>query len=860
MFAFGPLTYGRTLQVLKDGPGTGTVSGGSVAAPTAISCGSTCSASFPNDTEVVLTQAPDTGSTFDHWTGCDSVVSGTCHVTMSEHKVVTATFVTRKLTVSKTGSGSGSIVSDPAGISCGSTCESYFPDGAEVTLTPSAEAGSKFHSWSGDDCDVVGDDCTVTMDGDHSVIATFVAEPEISATNVTGVGPSTAVLSAKINPGGSLTTWHFEYVDDATYAIEGFDNATRDPASDASAGAGTANVPVSRTIIGLEPDTAYHFRLVATNFASSEDGTAGPEVVFTTYIGTPASPACDNDEFRIGPSAKLPDCRAYEQASPVDKNGQEVHGLSSRMAASADGNSVLYFALNGQMEGGGPQSFPYYLAHRDADGWSAQGLLPPISYGNTGGLRGWLPDLSTVFLGVGSLSGAGANFLARSGVDGTLTTISTGGPDATFVGSSADGSIAYLSGGSPLTADAVAGKNNVYAWDRDANTLVLAGVLPDSACGSPPCAPAGGSAVQVGDPGTGPFDNPASNNYPVESHAVSESGDVYFSDAGTGQLYLHKDPFGSPATVRVSVSERTDCAEDPTCGGDDEADPLPDLTLPATFQTATPDGAHAFFTSREELTDESNTSPPVDPPGIAQADLPDGVAPPPCDTEPCNVNKALLPLLGEGESPGGVAADDEHLYWASPSTDSIGRSELNGAVADLHFIDLATGSSPQNVTIDSGKIYWTSASDQNPGTGSIGRADLNGSGAATNIESHCITGADGPIGIDVANGFAYWANYSGDGFGSSIGRANISSTCAAANADANSSDHQRFIGAGVIFFGAKDVVVDSTYVYSTRSTGVNMWNIADGSEGGPNDVETTCLCPALTTFHLSLSLDLISTG
>jgi hypothetical protein len=56
---------------------------------------------------------------------------------------------TPTLTVSKTGTGTGSVSSSPAGITCGGTCASSFDYGTVVTLTATPDAGSVFTGWSG---------------------------------------------------------------------------------------------------------------------------------------------------------------------------------------------------------------------------------------------------------------------------------------------------------------------------------------------------------------------------------------------------------------------------------------------------------------------------------------------------------------------------------------------------------------------------------------------------------------------------------------------------------------------------------------------------------------------------------------
>jgi len=77
----------------------------------------------------------------------------------------------RALTVTKAGAGAGTVTSNPAALSCGSTCTASFPDGETVTLTAAAAAGSNFGGWSGD-CTGTGS-CQVAMSAARSVTATF---------------------------------------------------------------------------------------------------------------------------------------------------------------------------------------------------------------------------------------------------------------------------------------------------------------------------------------------------------------------------------------------------------------------------------------------------------------------------------------------------------------------------------------------------------------------------------------------------------------------------------------------------------------------------------------------------------------
>lgn len=155
------------LAVRRAGAGMGAVT----STPAGIDCGTSCNASYPVGTKVTLSATPAAGSIFASWSG-SCTGTGPCELTMDAAKSVTATFEPiEKLTVMKTGSGSGAVVSMPAGIDCGSTCESSFPRGARVTLTATAAAGSAFLGWGG--ACMGTDSCVVTLDMAKMVTANF---------------------------------------------------------------------------------------------------------------------------------------------------------------------------------------------------------------------------------------------------------------------------------------------------------------------------------------------------------------------------------------------------------------------------------------------------------------------------------------------------------------------------------------------------------------------------------------------------------------------------------------------------------------------------------------------------------------
>jgi hypothetical protein len=77
----------HTLTVVKQGGGSGTVSNN----PAGVDCGADCS-SYTDGTSVTLSATPAAGSTFAGWDGEGCSGTGTCTVTMSQARTVTATF------------------------------------------------------------------------------------------------------------------------------------------------------------------------------------------------------------------------------------------------------------------------------------------------------------------------------------------------------------------------------------------------------------------------------------------------------------------------------------------------------------------------------------------------------------------------------------------------------------------------------------------------------------------------------------------------------------------------------------------------------------------------------------------------
>jgi hypothetical protein len=182
----------RTLTVQKTGRGDGRIT-----SPSGIDCGSACRTSVERGAQIRLQATAAPGASFAGWTGGGCGGIGPCRVTVRDNVTITARFAARPvppgdvlLTVVPAGSGSGTVTSDPPGISCRPDCSVRFGQGRRVVLTPAADEGSAFTGWSGAGCSGTGS-CPVTLGEPQAVTATFDAEAPadvVLTTSVTGSG------------------------------------------------------------------------------------------------------------------------------------------------------------------------------------------------------------------------------------------------------------------------------------------------------------------------------------------------------------------------------------------------------------------------------------------------------------------------------------------------------------------------------------------------------------------------------------------------------------------------------------------------------------------------------------------------
>jgi len=348
----------------------------------------------------------------------------------------------------------------------------------------------------------------------------------------------------------------------------------------------------------------------------------------------------------VGFSRVLPDCRAYEQVSPVQKNGNDAGALPQSgsvqyTVASADGDRVLVASTGGLGDTDtGAQLF--VLSSRSAAGWSTQGLLPSQN-GQPGTtsldqMTGALPSADLSQLAVGSFPSLGpapVDALDLFGPGGSASWLSQptisdpiDGAPPQLAGASADFSRIYFAyAGTLMPADeqpnpafggasrrsviSSGASDDIGFYEWTPRGLSYAGVLPDGSADPYGALPAAMDTGTLNSPNSTPI---YFNNHEVSSDGsralfVSPDPDANPPTSDPPELYVREsEPDGSQRTVLVSASAMTGqpAADSPLRVGPPDSACLYPIRQEAgcstTFAYASPDGSHVFFEDLDALT------------------------------------------------------------------------------------------------------------------------------------------------------------------------------------------------------------------------------------------------------------------
>jgi hypothetical protein len=402
--------------------------------------------------------------------------------------------------------------------------------------------------------------------------------PLVEEASVEAVDTAEAIVSAKITPRGGETTYHVDYGTTEAYGQSTTESVPFGFPTD------NGKHVVSVHIGGLSPGTAYHFRFVATNQAGSTPGT---DVSFATFpSASPAFAPCSNDQLRTGAGARLPDCRAYEQASPIDKHGANTQaeiGVSSSVSSSGD--RFTFLARGGLPTSGGIPRLEPFLAARGPGGWSFDGFLPLTEPGDDASILGVSENLNYAVVKQEKANRGGVQLFFRDAGTGTFEPVGPSVPlfEGRVAGFAANGPHAILVSEVQLAPSAPAiFQYNLY--DLDHGNITVADRIP------------AGSATTCDDEAGPPcIVAPEGSTRTADFNYISRDGTriVFLADPTRrtefdGRVYLRED---GTRTTWISASQRTT--------------PDPNGEKPAEIKYVAPDGSKVFFTSCEKLTDDS---------------------------------------------------------------------------------------------------------------------------------------------------------------------------------------------------------------------------------------------------------------
>lgn len=428
---------------------------------------------------------------------------------------------------------------------------------------------------------------------------TFTTRPplEFGQAWASAVGITSAVLHAEANPLGIPATARFQIVDDVAYQTGGFAGAREVPAAGEeplSLGSGAAMLTRSASLDGLQPATTYHYRLLASN--PLIEPLPGPERTLTTFAAAGSEACPENEAFRSGPSALLPDCRAYELVSPLDKAGGDVIALRtgnlglSRAVLSQSSTSGSRLSYGAATAFAGAPSAPWtsqYIADRGSAGWQSHPISSPIgeplfenAFANTESeLKALSPDLCQAW--VRTIADPPLAPDAQQGYPNIYrrTDEGCGGPSYEALttaewrhlkrgeeeafglelqGLSADGSVAIFQSPDSLLGTGAPDQHPQLYVSADGPLPVFACVLPDRAPLAGACSAGIGAGAGVG---TGRFAR--------EQGALSADGQrLFWTDrgSGSGKIYMRQNPLAAESPRLHGAAAGTGTVIGPAAG------------------------------------------------------------------------------------------------------------------------------------------------------------------------------------------------------------------------------------------------------------------------------------------------------
>jgi hypothetical protein len=209
-------------------------------------------------------------------------------------------------TVTKSGTGKGTVTSVPAGISCGANCSSSFPGGTSITLTAVADPGSTFSGFTGG-CSSSSASCTFTLAADASVNAAFAlndfsisASPQ-SISLEQGSSAAVAISTAVISGAAQAVAL-------SAAGLPAGTTASFNPGSLTAGSSATMTIAVASTT----PAGTYAFTIVGTGTTTTRTFAASLRVVgriafrgMSTYVSQSASTM--SMDLIVPPSAQAND-------------------------------------------------------------------------------------------------------------------------------------------------------------------------------------------------------------------------------------------------------------------------------------------------------------------------------------------------------------------------------------------------------------------------------------------------------------------------------------------------------------------------------------------------------------------------